>query len=78
MWRLRLPPRLCSGHVCRGQVPAQALPASVWPGSSDDDLYADVSNVSGVIALRDSKDPGCLTLPFPPDEWPTFTVGGAG
>jgi hypothetical protein len=33
------------------------------------------SNLPGVVAVRDSKDPGGPALVFTPDEWAAFTGG---
>jgi hypothetical protein len=32
-------------------------------------------NLPGVVAVRDSKDPGGPKLAFAPDEWRAFTAG---
>lgn len=36
------------------------------------------SNVPGMVAVRDSKDPDGPKLAFPPAEWEAFTAGIKG
>lgn len=43
-------------------------------GSNGGDCVEIADNLPGVVAVRDSKDPGGPVLAFTPDDWQTFTA----
>jgi hypothetical protein len=45
---------------------------SSYSGGNGGDCVEVADNVPGVVAVRDSKDPGGPTLTFRPDEWRAF------
>ncbi|MEV1239327.1 DUF397 domain-containing protein [Nonomuraea sp. NPDC049750] len=57
------------------------LSGAVWrkssrSGSNGGQCVEVASNISGIVAVRDSKDRGGPVLTFTPDEWRAF-LGGA-
>ena len=48
---------------------------SSYSGSNGGNGVEVADNVPGVVAVRDSKDPGGPVLAFRPDDWRAFTVG---
>jgi Domain of unknown function (DUF397) len=48
---------------------------SSWSGGNGGDCVEVARNLSGAVAVRDSKDPDGPTLTFTPDEWVAFTAG---
>jgi hypothetical protein len=46
---------------------------SSYSGGNGGDCVEVADNVPGVVAVRDSKDPGGPVLAFTPDEWRAFT-----
>jgi hypothetical protein len=47
---------------------------SSYSGSNGGNCVEVADNVPGVVAVRDSKDPGGPVLAFRPDEWRAFTA----
>jgi hypothetical protein len=47
---------------------------SSYSGSNGGNCVEVADNLSGVVAVRDSKDPGGPVLAFGPDEWRAFTA----
>jgi hypothetical protein len=47
---------------------------SSYSGSNGGNCVEIADNLSGVVAVRDSKDPGGPVLAFGPDEWRAFTA----
>jgi hypothetical protein len=47
---------------------------SSYSGGNGGDCVEVTDNLPGVVAMRDSKDPGGPVLAFGPDEWRAFTV----
>jgi Domain of unknown function (DUF397) len=47
---------------------------SSYSGSNGGGCVDVADNLPGVVAVRDSKDPGGPVLAFGPDEWRTFTA----
>jgi Domain of unknown function (DUF397) len=47
---------------------------SSYSGGNGGDCVEIAADVPGVVALRDSKDPGGPVLAFRPDDWRAFTV----
>jgi Domain of unknown function (DUF397) len=45
---------------------------SSYTGSNGGNCVEVADNLSGVVAVRDSKDPGGPVLAFGPDEWRAF------
>jgi hypothetical protein len=58
------------------------LSGAVWRKSSysgnGGNCVEVATNLPGVIAVRDSKNPGGPALVFTPDEWTAFVAGVAG
>jgi hypothetical protein len=48
---------------------------SSWSGGNGGDCVEVARNLSGAVAVRDSKDPDGPKLTFTPDEWAAFTAG---
>ncbi|MDX6388996.1 MAG: hypothetical protein QOJ73_59 [Streptosporangiaceae bacterium] len=48
---------------------------SSYSGSNGGTCVEVASNLPGVVAVRDSKDPDGPKLAFAPDEWAAFTAG---
>ena len=48
---------------------------SSWSGGNGGDCVEVARNLSGAVAVRDSKDPDGPKLTFTPDEWVAFTAG---
>jgi hypothetical protein len=48
---------------------------SSWSGGNGGDCVEVARNLSGAVAVRDSKDPDGPRLTFTPDEWVAFTAG---
>lgn len=48
---------------------------STFSGSNGGQCVEVATNLPGVVALRDSKDPTGPALIFTPDEWAAFTAG---
>jgi hypothetical protein len=48
---------------------------SSFSGSNGGTCVEVASNLPGVVAVRDSKDPDGPKLAFAPDEWAAFTAG---
>jgi hypothetical protein len=48
---------------------------SSFSGSNGGTCVEVASNLPGVVAVRDSKDPDGPKLAFAPDEWRAFTAG---
>ncbi len=52
------------------------LPEATWRKSSysgsGNDCVEVAANIQGVVAVRDSKDPGGAVLTFTPGEWRAF------
>ena len=48
---------------------------SSWSGGNGGDCVEVARNLSGAVAVRDSKDPDGPKLTFAPDEWVAFTAG---
>jgi hypothetical protein len=51
---------------------------SSYSGSNGGDCVEVASNLPGVVAVRDSKDPDGPKLMFSPDEWRAFAAGIRG
>jgi hypothetical protein len=51
---------------------------SSYSGSNGGDCVEVASNLPGVVAVRDSKDPDGPQLMFSPDEWRAFAAGIRG
>lgn len=56
------------------------LTGAVWhkstrSGGNGGDCVEVAGNLPGIVALRDSKDPGGTTLVFSIDEWAVFLTG---
>jgi hypothetical protein len=47
---------------------------SSYSGSNGGNCVEIADNLPGVVAVRDSKDPGGPVLAFTPDDWRRFTV----
>ena len=47
---------------------------SSYSGSNGGDCVEVADNLSGVVAVRDSKNPGGPVLAFGPGEWRAFTA----
>jgi Domain of unknown function (DUF397) len=47
---------------------------SSYTGSNGGNCVEIADNLLGVVAVRDSKDPGGPVLAFTPDDWRRFTV----
>jgi hypothetical protein len=47
---------------------------SSYSGSNGGGCVEVADNLHGVVAVRDSKDPGGPVLAFGPDEWRAFTA----
>jgi hypothetical protein len=47
---------------------------SSYSGSNGGNCVEVADNLSGVVAVRDCKDPGGPVLAFGPDEWRAFTA----
>lgn len=47
---------------------------SSYSGSNGGGCIEVADNLPGVVAVRDSKDPGGPALTFKPDDWRAFTV----
>jgi len=47
---------------------------SSYSGSNGGNCVEVADNLPGVVAVRDSKDPGGPVLAFGPDEWRAFTT----
>ena len=47
---------------------------SSYSGSNGGNCVEVADNLPGVVAVRDSKDPGGPVLAFGPDEWRAFTA----
>ena len=47
---------------------------SSYSGSNGGACVEVADNLPGVVAVRDSKDPGGPVLAFRPDDWQAFTV----
>lgn len=62
------------GHDIGGAV----FRKSSYSGSNGGGCVEIASNLPGVIAIRDSKDPGGPALLFSPDEWKAFLAGITG
>jgi len=59
------------------------LAGAVWrkssrSGNNDGECVEVASNLPGVIAVRDSKNPTAPALAFGPDEWSAFLGGVKG
>jgi hypothetical protein len=55
------------------------LPRAIWRKSSHSSPTSNncvevARNLPGIVAVRDSKDPGGPALTFTPDEWKNFTA----
>ncbi|WP_405145741.1 DUF397 domain-containing protein [Sphaerisporangium sp. NBC_01403] len=48
---------------------------STWSGGDGGDCVEVATNLSGIVAVRDSKDPYGPELVFAPGEWKTFLGG---
>ena len=48
---------------------------SSWSGGNGGDCVEVARNLLGIVAVRDSKDPGGPKLVFTPDEWRAFAAG---
>jgi Domain of unknown function (DUF397) len=48
---------------------------STYSGDNGGGCVEVARNLPGVVAVRDSKDPGGPKLAFAPDEWRAFTAG---
>lgn len=48
---------------------------SSWSAGNGGDCVEVARNLPGIVAVRDSKDPGGLKLVFTPDEWRAFAAG---
>jgi hypothetical protein len=48
---------------------------STYSGDNGGGCVEVARNLPGVVAVRDSKDPGGPKLAFAPDEWLAFTAG---
>jgi hypothetical protein len=62
------------GHDIDGAI----FRKSSYSGSNGGGCVEIASNLAGVIAVRDSKDPGGPALLFSPDEWKAFLAGVIG
>lgn len=62
------------GHDIDGAI----FRKSSYSGSNGGGCVEIASNLPGVIAIRDSKDPGGPALLFSPDEWKAFLAGITG
>jgi hypothetical protein len=56
------------------------LTGAVWhkstrSGGNGGDCVEVAANLPGVVAIRDTKDPGGATLVFTNDEWSAFLAG---
>jgi hypothetical protein len=51
---------------------------SSYSGNNGGQCVEVASNMPGVVAVRDSKDPGGPELAFAADEWRAFTAGVRG
>jgi uncharacterized protein DUF397 len=47
---------------------------SSYSGGNGGDCVEIAADVLGIVAVRDSKDPGGPVLAFGPDEWRAFTA----
>ena len=47
---------------------------SSYSGSNGGDCVEISDNLAGIVAVRDSKDPGGPTLAFRPADWRAFTA----
>jgi len=60
-------------------VPETDLSAAVWRKSSysgnGGNCVEVAGNLPGVVAVRDSKNPGGPALVFSPDDWAAFIAG---
>jgi hypothetical protein len=59
------------GHTLDGAIWRK----SSYSGSNGGTCVEVASNLPGVVAVRDSKDPDGPKLAFAPDEWAAFTAG---
>lgn len=56
------------------------LTGAVWhkstrSGGNGGDCVEVAANLPGIVAIRDTKDPGGATLVFTDDEWSAFLAG---
>jgi hypothetical protein len=59
------------GHHITGAI----FRKSSYSGSNGGGCVEIAANLPGIIAVRDSKDPGGPALVFTPDEWRAFLAG---